>query len=284
MGVAKLFFEFVREEDSIRMDDSDFVVLGYEGLEATDYDHVLEDNINGIGSRLKKRKMLPRDIAVEWEYEGLEDKPQKRDELIGFFTPFSSGILRIVYGDVTREIQYEVRRLTITTQNVHDYLAGSLELRCLDPAMLADVVESEQISTWIGGWEWKFSLPFHMRLRGAPQITIVNDGQLPTPVEIAFHGPADNPRITSRLTGAYVQVNQNLTADDVLYINTAFGRKSVEIETGGVRRDAYNYIDLGSNLADFVLYPGDNVLEYQTDNETVPQSVSISYRKRYLGI
>lgn len=284
MSEAKIIFEFQRADgQSLTVARPTYSIRSYDGLEASAYDMVTQENINGIGAQLQKRKILPRDIVLQFAYLGL-DKWGERDRLIGFFSPLTSGELCITYRDIRRRIQYEVVSFEYTYQAFIEPIEANVGLRCLDPALLADVTESEQISTWIGGWEWKFSLPFHMRLRGAPQVTIVNDGQLPTPVEIAFHGPADNPRITSRLTGAYIQVNQNLTADDVLYINTAFGHKSVEIETGGVRRDAYNYIDLGSNLTDFVLYPGDNVLEYQTDNETVPQSVSISYRKRYLGI
>lgn len=282
MEVAKLFFEFVRGEDSIRMDDTEFVVLAYSGIEATDYDHVTEDNINGMGARLLRRKLLPRDISIEWEYEGLSDKAGVRDRLIGFFSPLSSGTLRVSYGGTVREIQYEVRRMHITTQNVHDYLAGELELTCMDPAFLANVTESGEISTWIDGWKWKFKLPFHMKRRGAPQITIVNDGHMPTAVEVVFHGPAENPKVTNLLTGEYIKVNRTLTADDILYISTEFGKKTVEIETDGARVNAFHYIDLDSTF--FELQVGDNIIQYETDNETVPQRVEIRYRKRYLGI
>lgn len=282
MEVAKLFFEFVQGEKSIRMDDTDFVVLGYDGLEATDYDHVSEDNINGIGARLKKRKLLPRDIMIEWEYEGLEDKPQKRDELIGFFTPFSSGALWISYGDTTREIQYEVRSLNITTQNVHDYLAGALELVCMDPALLDDITESEIISTWMDGWVWRFTLPFRLRRRGNRTTTILNDGHMSAPVEIDFYGPAENPRVTNETTGEYIQVNRSLGEDDVLHITTAFGNKTVTIEHQGERTNAFHYIDLDTTF--FELRQGKNLISYDTDNDLEPQGVEIRYRKRYLGI
>lgn len=282
MEVAKLYLEFVRGEDSIRMDDTDFVILAYEGIEATDYDFVSEENINGIGSRLLKRKMLSRDISVEWEYEGLEDKLETRDRLIGFFTLFSSGTLRITYGGVMREIQYEVRRINISSQNVHDYLAGELELVCMDPAMLDAIIKSDIISTWMDGWVWRFTLPFHLRRRGNRKTTILNDGHLPTPVEIAFYGPAENPRITNETTGEYIQVNRSLGEDDVLHITTAFGNKTVVIEHQGERTNAFHYIDLDS--AFFELRLGESSISYDTDNDLEPQGVEIRYRKRYLGI
>lgn len=284
MSEAKIIFEFQRADgQSLTVARPTYSIRSYDGLEASAYDMVTQENINGIGAQLQKRKILPRDIVLQFAYLGL-DKWGERDRLIGFFSPLTSGELYITYRDIRRRIQYEVVSFEYTYQAFVEPIEANVGLRCLDPALLADVVESEQISTWIGGWEWKFSLPFHMRLRGAPQITIVNDGQLPTPVEIVFHGPADNPRITNLVNGAYIQVNRSLTADDALYISTAFGDKTVEIETNGVRTNAFNYIDLDSDFQNFQLLLGDNVLEYQTSNETVPQSVQIFYRKRYLGI
>ena len=97
-----------------------------------------------------------------------------------------------------------------------------------------------------------------------------------------FHGPAVNPRVTNLTTGEYVQVNRTLTSDDILYISTMFRNKVVEIETENGREDAFNYIDLGTTF--FYLQVGDNMLEYSTENDLNPQSVTISYRKRYLGV
>lgn len=75
-----------------------------------------------------------------------------------------------------------------------------------------------------------------MKRRGDPRVNIVNDGHVETPIEVEFHGPAENPRVTNLTTGEYVQVNRTLTSDDVLFINTAFRNKIVEIERNGIRR------------------------------------------------
>ena len=284
MSDQKIILEFERADgQSLIVERPGYHILNYEGFEAADYELVTTANINGMGAVLDKRKVLPRDLSLQFAYMG-RDKVAERDRLIGFFSPLQPGWLYITYRDVRRQIQYEVVSFEYTYGAFVEPLVAVVGLQCLDPAMLDDVMESEQISTWISGWKWKFSLPFHMRLRGAPQTIIVNDGHMPVPVEIVFRGPADNPRVTNLVNGAYIQVNRSLTADDALYVNTAFGSKTVEIESGGVRTNAFNYIDLGSDFQNFQLLVGDNVLEYQTSNETVPQSVRISYRKRYLGI
>ena len=49
-----------------------------------------------------------------------------------------------------------------------------------------------------------------------------------------------------------------------------------------MRQNAFHYIDLDSTF--FQLQPGDNMIEYTTDNELEPQSVEIRYRNRYIGV
>ena len=69
---------------------------------------------------------------------------------------------------------------------------------------------------------------------------------------------------------------------DVLYINTGFRQKKVEIIRNGTRTDAFDYIDLSSRF--FSLQVGDNVIEYASENGLAPQNVEIYYKNRYLGV
>ncbi|KXA13728.1 phage distal tail protein, partial [Clostridium perfringens] len=138
------------------------------------------------------------------------------------------------------------------------------------------------ISTWVGGWKFKFKLPFSFKKRGKSQKNVYNDGHIETPVEIIFKGPALNPSITNSTTGEFIKVDRELTTDDILYIKTNFGEKKVEIERNGIRENAFHYIDLDSTF--FNLELGDNLIEYRTENDLEPQSVEIRYRNRYIGV
>ena len=232
---------------------------------------------------MKKKKILPRPITIEFDYlENDEKKSQMRQTLIRFFSPFRSGNLTIDYMGIVRTIQYEVSGFKISSKNIYEGLSCLLELSCMDP-LFQDVIENgEQISTWIGGWKWKFKLPFRMKQRGEPQKNIINEGDVETPIEIEFHGPAVNPKIINHSTGEFIRIKKEITSDEVLYINTAFGKKRVEIIRNGTREDAFDYIDLDSRF--FSLRPGDNVIEYQSENGLAPQSVQIYYYNRYLGV
>jgi len=279
----KIVFSFDCNGERIVLQEPLFGIVDYEGLESTDYELEVLKNINHIGGKMKKKKILPRPITIEFDYlENDEKKSQMRQTLIRFFSPFRSGNLTIDYMGIVRTIQYEVSGFKISSKNIYEGLSCLLELSCMDP-LFQDVIENgEQISTWVGGWKWKFKLPFRMKQRGEPQKNIINEGDVETPVEIEFHGSAVNPKIINHSTGEFIRIKKEITSDEVLYINTAFGKKRVEIIRNGTREDAFDYIDLDSRF--FSLRPGDNVIEYQSENGLAPQSVQIYYYNRYLGV
>lgn len=279
----EIVFTFQSNGKTLSIDEPEYDILNYEGLEATDYELEEQTNINGIGATKKRMKLLPRPISLEFDYVGREEnKSRIRQELIQFFSPFRGGELVVNYLGVERKIQYEVTGFFVNSKLLTEPLSCLLELSCMDP-MFEDILQSsEQISTWVGGWKWKFKMPFRMKQRGEPRKNIINEGHVETPVEIEFHGPAVNPQILNLITGEFIRIKRELTSDDILYINTAFGEKKVEIIRDGVREDAFDYLDLESKF--FSLQVGDNVIEYQSENGLNPQSVQIYYYNRYIGV
>lgn len=111
-----------------------------------------------------------------------------------------------------------------------------------------------------------------------------NDGDVDTPLEIHYKGPAANPVVLNETTGEYIKINYELSATDVLHINTAFGNKRVEvIKSDGSRVNVFHWIDLASTF--FQLIPGKNMLRYSSDRETDWQlaNVMVYWHNRYYG-
>lgn len=258
-----------------------FKLISVEGLESSDYNINLTNNINFDGGRVNKTSIKPRPIRIEVDYVNLKNTENMREELISFFNPKTPGILVVNSSGVERYIEYYVEDFKSKRGNIYQVLNFKLDLICPSPHF-SDVLLSEQISTWIGGWKFKFRLPFKFKQKGEPRKNIRNEGHLDTPVEILFKGPAVNPKITNLTTGKFICVNRTLTSDDTLYINTTYGKKTVEIECDGIRKNAFNYIDLDSTF--FNLEVGDNLIEYGTENNLDPQSVEIRYSNRFLGV
>ena len=278
----RIIFEFESGGKKAVIGYPDYSILDYDGLESTDYELVTEENINYHGSRKKRTRVLSREIMVQFAYLG-RDKTSERQRLISFFSPLQSGTLKIRYREEERCIEYEVSSFKYDSRALFEPLMGTLYVECMDPDLLSVLTLGQQIMTLVGGWKWKFTLPFKMKQYGQLRKNIYVAGDMKTPVEIYFRGPAVNPVVTNHRTGEYIKVTKTLTSDDMLYINTAFRQKTVEIITGDVRQDAWDFLDFSSRF--FWLQPGDNMLEYSGDSEPEKsRGVEIYYRERYLGI
>lgn len=249
----------------------------------------LENNINSTkhvnqdGETFNSSSLGVRDIFIKLKITSCNFNEVERikEELLRFFTPKSSGEFFVGKLSNERIIKYEVSRIPKFVPVDYRTLECFIEIIALDPYWLGRFEIGEQISTWIGGMSWKFSLPFKMRQKGPTKKNIINEGHVDTPIQVFFKGPAVNPSIINHATGEFIKVNRELTSDDTLIISTEFGNKTVEIERDGVKTNAFHYIDVDSTF--FSLQVGDNLLEYTTDS-LEPQSVEIRYRNRYLGI
>lgn len=282
MHKSRVIFTFQCNGEKLTLDGSEFGILDYDGIDATDYDLEMQQNVNAMGARLKKKQILPRPIEIEFEYRG-KDKSSTRQRLIRFFTPFHAGVLTVSYLGVERQIEYEVSGAPrFSNKNIYLPLKCLVELECPDPAFEENVEGSEVIATWVGGWSFPFTLPFQLKTKGESKVNIINEGHMETPVLIEFHGPAINPYVKNLTTGKYIKIEAELVDSQVLYINTAFGKKTIEIEENGVRKDASNLMSFDSRFWD--LQVGDNMIEYGSDNEAQENNVVVRYRNRYLGV
>lgn len=279
----EVVFTFYRDSEELTVGANAFGIIKYSGLEATDYALETMPNGNGIGASLTKRRLLPRDLSLEFEYKIRRQDSGIRQRLIGFFSPFSCGRLNVRYKGVVREIEYEVEKMRLPTVNVNERLRCCLDLQCMNPFFTGVQKRRVTLATWVDGWRWKFTLPFHMKRRGSFRRNVYNAGHSDTPVQIIFKGPAVNPAVKNLTTGEMIRIRKELTTDDVLYICTEFGAKTVRIDhSDGQQEDAFDYIDLNSRF--WWLQTGDNMVEYETDNDLEPQSVTIEYDERYLGV
>nr|WP_286207946.1 phage tail family protein [Clostridium caldaquaticum] len=213
-----------------------------------------------------------------------KDMMEYRALLIRAFNPKYKGVLTYKYDGGEKQILCEVEEAPIFPHgNSYFTQTFNINLLCLNPFWLDTFVTGEEIISWIGGAAFPISFPISFATKGETKKNIINVGDVETPIEIIFKGPASNPKITNLLTGEFIRVKKSLTADETLIINTEFGNKKVEIfNVDGSKTNAFNYIDLNSTF--FQLQVGDNVLEYSSENGIDPSSVSIKYKNRYIGV
>ena len=212
---------------------------------------------------------------------------QKRQFLASVFNPkLGKGILRYENGTTVREIE-------AVPDGVPTFPSGKgnrgptfqkaiVNLLCTEPFWLDSFYTSKQMSFLMGGLSFPLFLGSRFSQRSFKRI-LQNTGDVPTPVNITFYGPAVNPIIKNNTTGEFIRVNRELGENDKLIIDTTFGKKSVVIEDeNGVQTNVFNWIDLESSF--FQLQVGDNELEYNSNNDSTKSRVIISYKNRYLSV
>lgn len=152
-----------------------------------------------------------------------------------------------------------------------------LYLLCSDPLWRDPFFEGRDMSYLMGGLRFQLFLPSAFSFRGFSR-KAVNEGDVAAPVEIEFKGPAVNPTVSNLTTGEFIKVNRGLGETDILSISTAFGKKHVHING----ENAFHYIDLES--AFWQLQPGENVLSYESNNDSVKTKVLVKWKNRYVGL
>lgn len=246
-----------------------------------------QDGVTHLDTLLDSRYLT---IEVGIFADSPEELFQLRRKLSSVLNPkHSNNILRYVNGDSIYEIE-AVPEATVDfptgANNTSEcFQRAFIELMCPKPFWLSIIGKTQPMANWIGGFGFPLSFlgsNVGFAERGS-KVVVVNDGDVPAPIEIHFAGEAVNPLVRNITTGEYIRVNRTLTATDKLIITTEFGNKRVEIENAeGERINVFNWLDLNSTF--FQLQVGENEIEYKSDSGIEYSTVELKWRNRYLGI
>lgn len=133
-----------------------------------------------------------------------------------------------------------------------------------------------------GGFVYPVEFPLAMPSFNIEQ-TIVNPGNVSSPVLMRLYGEVTNPRVFNDTTGEALELVGAVAAGEYLEVDTAFGGKRIElVEADGTRTNALDRINLA--MADFMqLLPGANALRFEAD-VNVSGRADLYYRPRWGGI
>ena len=265
-------------------------VDGTSGVETT----ILSSSIPGIdGSYLQGIRTESRTVTCFIHVKGSDRKSmyEKRFALAKMLAPSSSPGWLYYFNDYKA---MRIRAIPQTspsfTERLHNYNRAELSFWCPSPYW----EEPDEKTGHMAYLNEGLTFPFSFGRKGAEnygisfasvqkEVVLKNAGSVKTPIEVSIKGPAENPAIINETTGEFVGLSHNLQAGETLYINTTRGEKSVFIQTSdGDVVDAFHYIDPQSIF--FELLPGDNLLKYQSQDETEPTQITIRYCERYTGV
>lgn len=271
--------------DSVELGaEAPFILTKIEGTGAVTASLQTEKAYSQDGVTYIDNTLEPRSLSIEIMILASDKRimARERQRLARVFNPkMGKGRIRYKVGDIEVDIE-AIPELAPTFPHGGDFQEtmqrGLIQLYCPDPFWRDTKEAIKEITTWQGGLTFPLVLPDCFAVKTGKETNIYNAGDTATPVTVEFRGPATNPRIINHTIGKYIQVNQALAEGETLIITTHFGNKRVEINGQNV----FNWIDLGSTF--WMLQPGDNLIEYTSDDGIEPATVIISHKNLYIGV
>jgi len=249
--------------------------------------------VNQHGQSINSTSLSERPFSIEGIIlaDNREQIEVLKRQLVRILNPLQDVLLKYNENYISKEIVVRAEEIpkfsTDYKTNHENGLAFQCSLNASYPFWQDQEENVTNIETWEGGFEFEFEIPstgIEFAKKGPDKLEFINYGDIESPLEILFNGPALNPIIT--LNGdKFIKLNKQILDTETLYISTAYGNKKVEIiKSDGNRENAYNYIDIKSTLSVFNLEVGSNTLSYSTDGNFIPQSVIVEYKNKYLSL
>lgn len=239
------------------------------------------------GSTLIDALLQPRSLVLQVAI--LDNDREKviklRQQLASIFNP-KLGEGRLIYsnGETTREINAVAENVPVFPVGSENkglrYQRALINLLCPSPFWQDIAEENYKLEDFVGSFKFPFHLPTRFSKRGDSKV-LINRGDVPTPIQVEFRGPVNNPVITNHTTGEFIKINREIPTGYKLILDTAFGEKRVDIVApDGTITKGFHYIDLKSTF--FNLDVGDNRIGFVAEGGS--PEVYVKYKHRYLSV
>lgn len=266
--------------------DEPYILSEIKGVGGTEVS-VISSTVPGMdGVYFQGVRREPREIPCTVYVHGKDrqDMYAQRYNLIRMLTPTNKlGWLYYQNDYILVRTQALPRLPPDFTERIRNYNKAEVSFWCPFPHWRSLTAKNEEIGYVKGeGFEFPFSFPIKFaNLKN--EVSINYQGSVSAPVTITIYGSATKPKITNKTTGQYIALEQGLTDSQRLVIVTTRGSKSVKIaETGKATKDAFQYIDPASVF--WELQPGENIITYDSGDDSQATTVKITYVELYSGI
>lgn len=274
-------------------------IMKVEGLESSELEVSTTDNALVDGTHVDGKRILKRPVHIEASFRDDRDSQADRQRVIQFFNPKYTGLLTVSNCGTARKIAYELEGWSFVKTSVHGQLSFVADLMCPDPYFedmddfgrnLAEITRQLAFPWRVLAKKGAAPDPFKgLALRGqitgyrrlSRQVSLANDGDVPTPLRIQFiarRGVVRNPKMMMVGTDRYIRVVLDMAQGDVLLVDTSDRHQVIELNG----ENAYHRIDRMSEP--FKLDPGGNTLEYDADEGYMNLDVRLYYTPLYLGV
>lgn len=160
-------------------------------------------------------------------------------------------------------------------------LDADIEFFAPNPYWRSITLNSQNILSEVSGLEFPMEFSFEIE-SGETGVEVENDSDVSIPLLIRVFGELETFTITNETTGELIRVEDLISDDQYVEVNTEFGNKSVELyEDGDFKEDIFDRIDIDESSF-FRLEKGINIITFDAVTNT-SGSANIIWRERFAG-
>lgn len=267
--------------ESITLDYSgDFILDSWAGMGAAEVIPITTKGYRQNGYGYNGLTLGMRIIPINIRYAG--DYYRKKRIIDKIFNPLlGEGVLTYTNDFISKSITV-ITTMPPTPVDRDGFHVTSLELTAYDPLFYDTAENACKMADYQGGLTFPFKFDPSIRFAQKGDVArIMNDGDVATSIKAEFRGPATKPKLFLGNTGELIEVNTTIAEGERLWINTAYGNKTVIHEKAdGSTESAYNLITTDSKF--FQLQIGENNLSFAADSGE--PEVYLYWRNRYVGL
>lgn len=160
---------------------------------------------------------------------------------------------------------------------------GAIEFEASDPRRYS-LIESQattQLPQPESGLVWPLAFPLDFGTRGSTgNVEAANSGDAPTHPRFEIAGPCSRPSVTNLSTGTVLEYDIDLSATDVLYVDTGAGTVTLN---GVTANRLYTATTRSQPEQAFVLPPGPSALAFRSDDSPPDpaSTLTVTWRSAY---
>lgn len=271
-----------------------YILEHVDGLGLAPIDPISVQGAYQQGETLQRIRRNARTIDARFHIEGRtrEDMYRLRAALLSKLTPHAA--LNEETGEMAK-LYYENdygqwwAHATPTdvryVERLENFMVSCpLEFRCPNPYWNSVRKSSVVLEMDISAFKLPFTVPFRLGSRNFAN-TIDYAGQVPTPVEIVIYGTGETPELENRTTGKRISIKRVVAKGEALHIGTDENDLYVNlVQADGTVIPAYGYLTPDSALSEFVLQPGENIIEYLPSIVDQGSRAVLSWYERLEGV
>lgn len=283
--MRKLIFTNSKDETIELGYHTPYLINKIDGLGETGADIATTEAPYVDGSIYIDTRLSPRELSIEGTFRRLTSTElyKNRQRLQRVLNPkLGVGTLRYEHEGIVKQIDAIVDGSpAYADKDREPFQKFQINLLCPDPYWRDSNQVSQPLQAYRGNLTLPTTFPLEFGLEGS-RVTLYNNGDVPTPVNIDIHGPITNPQIINKTTGERIRVNRAIASDEILHIDTTPGQKRAEVYRGNEIEQVFGYLDHNSDWIELAL--GANVIEHIADAGDNKAMVAVSWQSRYSGI